>query len=88
LITVLSSLLLQDVTELICHLLTLLRVNYDKQNVTQWFLDYVNDRSSWIDFWTFFAVAVEKCLAPRGGQASVKAIQQLYEEVVDEVSNL
>ena len=76
---------LQDVTELICHLLTHLRVNFDKQNVTNWFSDYVSDPSSWIDWWTFFAVASEKCLRPRGGQAATKAIQQLCEEVVDEV---
>ena len=33
----------------------------------------------------YFAVASEKCLGPRGGQAATKAIQQLYEEVIDEV---
>ena len=90
LITLLSLVpcyLLQDVTELICHLLTHLRVNFDKQNITKWFSDYVSDPSSWIDWWTFFAVASEKCLGPRGGQATTKAIQQLYEEVVEEVIN-
>ena len=45
----------------------------------------VSDPSSWIDWWMFFAVASEKCLGPRGGQATTKAIQQLSEEAIEEV---
>ena len=50
-----------------------------------WLGDNMGSLVAWISFWPFFIVTVEKCLGPRGAQATSRAVQALYDEVVDEV---
>ena len=76
---------LQDVVELIVRLLTHLRVNPDRKTVEAWLGDQMGSLAAWVSFWPFFILTVEKCLAPRGAQATSRAVQALYEEIVDEV---
>ena len=71
--------------ELIIRLLTHLRVTPDRKTVEVWLNDHTGSSSASISFWPFFIVAVDKCLAPRGVQATNKAVHALYEEIVDEV---
>ena len=41
--------------------------------------------STSIEFWPFFLLTVEKCLVPRTTLVTCKAIQALYDEIVNEV---
>ena len=50
-----------------------------------WLGDQVGSLTAWVNFWPFFIVIVDKCLAPRGAQATSRGVQALYDEVVDEV---
>ena len=75
----------QDVIESIIRLLTHLRVTPDRKTVEVWLGEQCGSLAAWISFWPFLIIIVEKCLSPRGAQATSRAVQSLYEEVVDEV---
>ena len=77
---------LQDVTELMVRLLIHLRVTPDRKAVEAWLGDHMGNLAAWISFWPFFIVTVQKCLGPRGAQATSRAVQALHEEIVDEVN--
>ena len=77
---------IQDVTELIIRLLTHLRANPDRKTVEGWLGEHVGSLAAWISFWPFFIAIVEKCLGPRGLQATSRAVQALYDEIADEVT--
>ena len=70
---------------MIIQLLVHLRVPNDRKIVKAWLGDHMGSLEAWISFWTFFMVTVEKCLAPRVTQATSRAVQALYDEIVDEV---
>ena len=75
----------QDVMELIIRLLIHLRATPDRKMVEMWLGEQCGSLAAWMSFWPFLIVIVEKCLAPRGAQATSRAVQSLYEEIVDEV---
>ena len=75
----------QDVMELIIRLLIHLRATPDRKMVEMWLGEQCGSLAAWMSFWPFLIVIVEKCLGPRGAQATSRAVQSLYEEIVDEV---
>ena len=75
----------EDVIELIIRLLTHLRVTPDRKEVEVWLGNKIGSLIAWVDFWPFFILIVDNCLAPRGAQATNRGVQVLYDEVVNEV---
>lgn len=67
------------------RLLIHLRVTPDRKMVEAWLGEHIGNLAAWVSFWPFFIVMVEKCLGPRGAQATSRAVQALYDEIVDEV---
>ena len=50
-----------------------------------WLGNQTGSSAPWINFWPFFTVTVEKCLATRGAQITSTAVKALYDEIADEV---
>ena len=71
--------------ELIILLFIHLRAIPDRKMVEMWLGEHSGSLATWMSFWPFLIVIVEKCLGPRGSQATSRAVQSLYEEIVDEV---
>ena len=67
------------------RLLMHLRVTPDRKTLETWLGDQMGNLAAWVSFWPFFIVLVEKCLGPRGAQATSRAVQALYDEIVEEV---
>ena len=68
------------------RLLIHLWVTPDQKMVEGWLKDHMGSQSARISFWQFFVITVEKCLGPRGSQATSRAVQALYDEIVDKVT--
>ena len=71
---------------MILHLLRYMKVTADRKIVMEWLFNQTGSSTVWISFWSFFTVAVDKCLAAKAAQLISRAVKGLYDEVVNEVN--
>ena len=76
--------MLQDITELICQLQIHLKVPNDRKAVKEW-LSEVTGATDQVNFWSFYTIAVDKCLTLKGTEAANRAVKLLYREIFREV---